>query len=253
MTIPHITNRQQDILLLLYRFRFLNRLHIQSLLHHKNTKSINTWLKDLTDKKYLGRIISDTAKINNTPSIYYLSLNAIKFLKTQSVCKTQYIPKLYKENTRSKQFIHKCLFIADIYLYLLNKYSTSSRFAFYTQSDFTPTGIIKEIFPHFVFRKTQGQPFFVAELISTKTPRFALRTRIEKYTTFFTEGNWIKKEKPPNILFICPDNTIKKFVVKYTKETLEAENADIDFFVTETDSIISKTIEGQIWQKIERS
>ncbi len=253
MTIPHTTPRQQDILILLYRFRFINRLQIQSLLHHKNTKSINTWLKDLTDKKYTNRIINDQSKIHNTPAIYYLSLNGIKFLKTQSSCKTQYITKLYKEKTRSEQFINKCLFIVDIYLYLLNKYNTSSHFAFYTQSDFTPKSLVKEIFPHFVFHKVESQPFFVAEIISGTTPRFALRKRITNYIEFFTQGDWIKKEKAPNILLICPDNKMKKFVVKFTKEAMEQEAVDINFFVTVADMVSKQTIEGQIWQKIEKS
>lgn len=253
MNIPHITNRQQDILLLLYRFRFLNRSQIQSLLHHKNTKSINTWLKDLTNKNYTNRIINDQSKINNTPAIYYLSLNGIKFLKTQSYCKTQYITKLYKEKTRKELFINRCLFIADIYLYLLNKYGNSSHFAFYTQSDFTPKSLVKEIFPHFVFRKAEGQPFFVAEIISGITPRFALRKRITTYIEFFTQEDWIKKEKTPNILLICPDDKMKKFVVKFTKEAMEQEAADTNFFLTVADMVSKQTIEGQIWQKIERS
>jgi len=253
MNIPHITNRQQDILLLLYRFRFLNRLQIQSLLHHKNTKSINTWLKDLTDKKYIERIINNQTKLNNIPAIYYLLLNGIKFLKTQSSCKKEYITKLYKEKTRSEQFINKCLFIADIYLYLLNKYGNTSYFAFYTQSDFTPTSIVKEIFPHFVFRKVAGQPFFVAEIFSGITPRFAIRAKITKYLTFFTQGDWIKKEKVPNILLICPDDKMKKFVVKFTKKIIEEEITDMKFFVTVADMITKQTIEGQIWQKIEKS
>lgn len=253
MNIPHITQRQQDILLLLYRFRFLNRSQIQSLLHHKNTKSINTWLKDLTDKKYTNRIINDLAKIHNTPAIYYLSLNGIKFLKTQSSCKTQYITKLYKEKTRSEQFINRCLFIADIYLYLTNKYGNSSHFVFYTQSDYTPYSLIKEIFPHFVFHKAEGQPLFVAEIFSGITPRFALRKRITNYMEFFTQKAWIKKEKPPNILLICPDNKMKKFVVKFTKETIEEETTEINFFVTTADLITKQTVEGQIWQIIDKS
>lgn len=253
MNIPHITHRQQDILLLLYRFRFINRTQIQSLLHHKNTKSINTWLKDLTDKKYTNRIISDQSKIHNSPTIYYLSLNGIKFLKTQSSCKTQYITKLYKEKTRSEQFINRCLFIADIYLYLLNKYTNTTGFAFYTQSDFTPNSLVKEIFPHFVFRKAEKQPLFIAEIFSETIPRFAIRKRITTYLEFFTQADWIKKEKTPNILLICPDYKMKKFVVKFTKETLEEETVDINFFVTVTDMISRQTIEGQIWQKIDKS
>ena len=43
-----ITPKQQTILRLLYRFRFLNRLHIQQYLSHTNHKRIILWLNDLT-------------------------------------------------------------------------------------------------------------------------------------------------------------------------------------------------------------
>jgi hypothetical protein len=196
--------------------------------------------------------MNDQSKIHNTPAIYYLSLNGIKFLKTQPSCKTQYITKLYKEKTRSQQLINRCLFIADIYLYLLNKYGNSPHFAFYTQSDYAPNSLIKEIFPHFVFREVGDQPFFVAEIINGITPRFALRKRITMYMEFFMQEAWIKKEKAPNILLVCPDDKMKKFVVKFTKEAME-DTADINFFVTVADMVSKQTIEGQIWQKIDKS
>ena len=47
MTIPYITSKQQEIPKLGYQFRFLNRLHIQNIMKHKNYKRIRVWLKDL--------------------------------------------------------------------------------------------------------------------------------------------------------------------------------------------------------------
>jgi hypothetical protein len=48
-TIP-ITPQQQQILPLLYRFRFLDRSQIQKSMNHKNHKRILIWLNDLNDK-----------------------------------------------------------------------------------------------------------------------------------------------------------------------------------------------------------
>ena len=53
-----ITKKQQEIFILLYRFRFLNKIQIQAFLKHKNKKTINLWLQDLNEKQYLKRIYS---------------------------------------------------------------------------------------------------------------------------------------------------------------------------------------------------
>ena len=47
--------RQKEILYTLYRFRFLNRIHIQRLLHHKQFNRIIAWLNNLTTTGYIKR------------------------------------------------------------------------------------------------------------------------------------------------------------------------------------------------------
>ncbi|MDA1317406.1 MAG: hypothetical protein O3B87_05310 [bacterium] len=69
MLLPTITNKQKEILHYLYRFRFLNRIQIQSLLNHKDPKNTNVWLKDLTTKNYTGKIFERTPGINK-PALY---------------------------------------------------------------------------------------------------------------------------------------------------------------------------------------
>ena len=88
MTLPPITKQQQAILTLIYNYRFLNRIQIQAFLHHKNKKTINTWLPDLVEKDYLKRIYSKGFSENTKPAIYYISTNGIQFVKTLGVPQT---------------------------------------------------------------------------------------------------------------------------------------------------------------------
>lgn len=48
--LPHISPKQKEILKLIYKFRFLDRIQIQILMKHKDYKRINVWLKDLAKK-----------------------------------------------------------------------------------------------------------------------------------------------------------------------------------------------------------
>ncbi len=68
-----LTNKQKEILLYLYKFRFLNTHQLQNLLHHKNSNRTLSWLKALIENKYVKRhyerkSFSDT----NKAAIYYL-------------------------------------------------------------------------------------------------------------------------------------------------------------------------------------
>lgn len=252
MTIAQITKKQEQILLLIYRFRFLTRIHLQTILHHKDEKRINEWLKDLTQKQYLGRILKKQERISNTPAIYHLGLNGIRFIKTQSVCEPTYTRKLYTESGRSATFISQCLLITDIYISLSTKYEDSPNFAFYTPTDFSREGIIKEISPHFVFRKGEDTSYSVVEIFGDKIPRRALRSRIERYITFFTKGEWIKAESPPNILFICPTVGIELYAIKHVREILTEENiSNLRIYSAINDHVKNLGIQAEIWNEVE--
>src|ERR1017187_1843369 len=81
MNLPKLTPRQLTILKLLYRYRFLNRIQIQTLMGHKDYKRINVWLADLRDNHYVEWIYSTDFLEKSKPGIYYLGLNGIRWLK----------------------------------------------------------------------------------------------------------------------------------------------------------------------------
>jgi len=111
--LPTVTKKQRDIVDLLYSYRFLNRIQIQTFLKHKDYKTINLWLRDLLDKQYVGRIFSTDFAERTKPAIYYLSLNGIKHLKSMDFHSIEELAKRYREPTRSQTYIDRCLLLAD--------------------------------------------------------------------------------------------------------------------------------------------
>lgn len=226
-----ITNKQKEILLLLYRFRFLNRHHIQTLLHHTSPTTINNWLKDLTEKEYIRRIPKKSWTENNQPAKYYIAKNGIRYFKTQDKCHKQYLARLYREKDRSPGFIDQCLYIADVYVKLQEHTKTSSSsYQFTTQTDLTPGSIVHEILPNFLIKKGTGKKlkFSAYELIKEGTPRFAIRSRIGRYIDYFQE-----EENAINIdiTFIC-DKKLYKFVNSFVTRLLDYdESINISLFV----------------------
>ena len=225
MLLPHITKTQQRILLLLYRFRFLDRIQIQTFLHNPDIKNTNTWLKDLYDKNYIGKIVDSNSKINMTPAIYFIGKNGIKFLRAQDKCEKKYLKKLYDEKGKSKQFVERSLLVANTYLNLLQKYS-NSKLTFYTQSDFSLNGLIRDIMPNFVFRIGKNKQFTICEILKENMPRFAIRSRVQQYLEFLTEGEWAESEKSPVLIFACPNEVMKKYIQRFIKREIEEMNIE---------------------------
>jgi hypothetical protein len=224
MTLPPITDKQKEILLLLYRFRFLNRIQIQKLLHHKNPKNINVWLKDLTEKEYTGRIYENTREGMIIPAKYYIKKNGIKFLRTQPSIEKSYLPKLHQEDRRTNAFIQKCLLIGDIYLSLVEKLGTSSGFKFYTQSDFPKDGVIRELLPSFAYvREINGEiEHYACEILEEGMDNRKIEGRIKKYISFFSED----EDSGSNIILICPDDNIFRYVNRFTQKYIEDEDME---------------------------
>lgn len=227
MTLPPITNKQKEILLLLYRFRFLTRPQIQKLLHNKHPKNINIWLKDLTEKDYTRRIYEKTREEINNPARYYLGRNGIKFLREQNTCEKAYLQKFYQENRRSDTFILRCLLIVDIYLNLFEK--KLSGFKFYTPSDFPKNGVIRKLLPSFAYVKEDKNEIkhYAGEILKEGMPRFAIRARIKQYMEFFAE------DEGSYIIFICPTDDLRIYVSRFTQKYLQEESIDnIDIHIT---------------------
>ncbi len=95
-----ITPKQFQILLLLYRFRFLDRTHIQRLLNHKDRKRINAWLKDLTNKNIISRKYSQKLKENTKPAIYCLATKSRKLLLNHPDINEKILKRVYRDKTR---------------------------------------------------------------------------------------------------------------------------------------------------------
>lgn len=249
MMLPDITNKQQEIVRLLYRFRFLNRIQIQTLLNNKDHRNINTWLKDLHTKQYVGRIFDNSYIKNTIPAKYFTSLNAIRYLKQSDKIDSSILKKYRQEKRRSASFIDKSIFVADIYLKLLNlPVSKGADFKFYTQQDFPIDAQIRELLPDFayVYKTGKNLEHFVGEIFSDKMPRYAVRGRVRKYLEYFDED----EGKPTNILFICANDLTQNFIQRYVSRYPRDEGGlNANVYIATKANIIESGMEIELFKK----
>ncbi len=252
MKLQPITKTQKLILLLLYKFRFLTVAQLQQYLNHKDPHRIKAWLNDLKDKKYISAVV-DTKDVT-VPFIYCLATGSRQIFKEKNYDE-DFLNRIYKEKSLSKEFKNHCLFILDIYLFFRSQQEKDSMLNFCTRQDlagfdylpdeidaFIEVGIKDEINRYFLelfdeYRKTAGES------------RYAIR----KYISYSEEGNWqgnTGNAPFPSILFVLPDERRKKHIKFYGHAKLSKTFEDISLFITTKNNIQFAKKNINIWQKI---
>jgi hypothetical protein len=227
MKLPKITKKQFEILTLLYKYRFLNRVQIQALLKHKDKKTINVWLRDLREKGYIDWIYEpDDLALKTKPAVYYVALNGIRELKVWHRHPATELNKRYRESSRSRSFIDRCLLLANLCVVLENDRTDEHVYFFETEADMQ-----EDSYYHFLYEseflrpqlcfsydlyddvgdlETQRQ--YMLEVFDPGLPRYRMKKRLTDYVKFLDEESEEWKEgadddKHPYVLLVCANTT----------------------------------------------
>ncbi len=262
-TLPTITTKQQEILKLIYRYRFLNRTHIQALLGHKDKRRIISWLKDLREKQYVDWHYDATDFIaKSKPAIYYLALNGIRYLREVGGYPSEELRKRYKEPGRTQVFIDRCLLVADCCIALRAKSGGELQYTWVLAADYADPdseyGFLNELKSHLCFIKQDDEQTtgYLLEVLDPLMPRYAIRKRIKDYVEYVASGDWQDETEygPPIILIACP--TVADLI--YAKRRAKKELEDYDVDEDERSHIRFATVEkvkqlgvtARIWEEV---
>jgi len=267
MTLPKITPKQHEILNLLYRYRFLNRIQIQFFLNHKYHKRINDWLNDLTNKSYLCRIYSKKLPDNIKPAIYYISNNAIRLLKTQKDCSPEFIRKLYREKDRSKTFIDQCILLGDICLTLrdeVNKKRDDGKTVWHEyalRADFmmpdSSFNFLSELQPHLLAvkhekKKRTKDTWYLLEIFEPTIPNYLIRKRLKTYLEFYWSSEWESSTNLsfPTILFVCSTTAMLIYAKRYARKLIQEADKPNDLIIrfATAENVKASGVMGKIWE-----
>jgi len=264
MTQSNITNKQQEVLTLIPRFRFLDRTHIQSFLKHKDKKRINSWLKDLTKKEYLQRTYDNTiVGKNRRAAIFSLDNNGVGFVKGLGIYDASFIHKLYWDKDRSETFIEHSLFIATICCELEKKENDTLHYEYATESDLccsnNPFHFLKDskllIDLYFKKEKDRKTKHFLLTFFDETLPRYRLRKRIRDFQEFYYNNDWenITKTPFPTLLFVFQTKEQMIYAKRYTKTLFDddkPDNLSINFAIA-NDVQAEGGITGEVWEEVE--
>jgi len=282
-----ITKKQKEIIDLVFKFRFINRHQIQKIFNHKDARRINTWLKDLVSKNYLGRIYSTKLLENTKPAIYFLGNNGIIFIRSSKGEEYQveneqlgfkHMKKFYEDKNASQTYINHCIAISEFYTQLKKverdskkdtleyDVQTKTEMWIYKQlhhdddEDFTE---VKQSIPDLYIEKVknpydesmQSQTYFL-ELFDPHVPRYAIVHKIKQFIKLKEDGLWKQYAdadgKCPMFLLIFPHFRKINLIIQKIREQLEQsyESDDITILTTTYQKAITEGIANNIWTKI---
>ena len=247
--LPDIEEKQKEIVYLVFKFRFINRKQIQKLFGHKDPSRINKWLKDLVERKYLGRIYSHRLLENTKPAIYFLDNNGIiwgRFEKGTNYeeLEFKYVKKFYEDKHASESFVNHCVSIFELYLQFKDAerekknleydFETKTENWIETQRQRSYRGDfndVKELIPDASVEKiietkdkiTTDLYFII--LFEPHVPRYAIRYKVDQYIKCHEENDG--KRIPgltiefPTILLIFPTQQKANQIGKYIRKQLD--------------------------------
>ena len=247
-----LKDRQLQILMLLYRFRFLNRTQIQKLLNHKNHTLVIHWLNELVKTKH---IVSEFKRqLGNVPSVYFLGTNGRKELLNRTDIKKKLLKRVYQEKKASSSFKNHCMAVADIYLSLLTlTQKNKANLSFYTTVDLTDMKYLPLPHPN-AFFSIQQKEFTKKYFLDVFNPQASekwLYKRVKQYFKYYEEQYWQdhNKNQFPEIIFAWFDEKTKKTLIKYIKKSLDYEE-NINFSLTSVEEIKTKGISKDILRRV---
>jgi hypothetical protein len=235
-----MNSRYEEILILLYRFRFLTRQQIQELVGHKHNGRILQWLNDLTKDDFIIRYYNQKNIIS--PAVYSIGLKGRSYLKKNSKelkINTIVLNRIWREQTLSVQFRFHCLTIVDIYLSLLKLTNlTGAQLRFFTKSDLHNVIHLPTPFPDIFFHITEKSGFkryYFLDVFNYFTNQRKFQKRIEQYYDYYDEETWqdnVDDSQFPVIIFVCSDKKSYSYLNWYLSTKILPENDTLDFYLT---------------------
>lgn len=222
--------KQTEIIEYLLKFRHLQQPQIQQLLNHKHKERIRIWLNELVDSHYIFRIYE--REVGGKPSEYCLDKGSILYLR-QKGTNERLLKRIYKEKTNSQAFRDRSIFIATVYLSLLElTKKTRAKLNFYTKDDLRNIKYLILTHPDCYFAITEKSGAIQRYFLDVFQDEEFMYKRFYQYDNYFKKQYWQKHtiKTFPKILLICIDEKAKRKLYGFIKKKL-GENSP-SFFLS---------------------
>ncbi len=252
-----ITNKENELLKLVLKFRYIKTNQLQKINKNKYSDTINERITKLK-KQGLINTIKQTTFIEKTEHrIIYLTKAGRAYLRQKGEKNEKALNTAYKGDTVTKRFINYCSSIVDIYIYFLSILKKNEKLLFYSQNDLSLFDYFPDPLPAaYISIKTPKETRrYLLEYYDEFIPAGVLRFRIRKYLSYADSREWEEntEEELPSVLFICSTENKKRHIYHYAKDLLNKRMEDNPSIFLSTKFKVLNGGENNvnIWNKVE--
>lgn len=207
----HLTDQQQEILELLYKFRFATTDLIVS--YQELGSRVYTYrrLKLLVERGYIGRRYDGTYRIRGNYAFYYLLPRGIRQLRADPEINVKALLAMYKDGSRSQGYMEHCLSVFRLYVKFNELYGEA--LSFFTKSELTGDEQFPKKIPDgylVLENKEKTITQCMLEMIETTIPFFVVRQKILKHIRHCEASGW--QGSYPDLLLLCENASLERRV-----------------------------------------
>ncbi len=254
--------RPEQILIYIYRFRYINSPQFQKLLNHKSPSYVLEWLNSLSQQNYLKKYYNP--KSPDEPSHYSLGTVGrkylIKFQTELSDINVSLLDRVWREATYTPAFRKNKMLLADVYLALEKLVKSvdngQGKLRFFTQTDLKDVEYLISPEPEAYFiieDKSKVVKSYFLEIIQEHAKWENTIKTIRKYFKYFKTNSWQENMKTefPEIIIICPDYQSRSGLSKFISKQFKKQDLELPFYLTTKEDIKIQGMNGQVLHKVE--
>ncbi len=241
---------QKDILLALYKFRFIT---VDLLVEYQGFKSeVYSYvrLRKMVEQGYIGRHYTAQDKLSHKPAVYFLLPKGIRELRNDAALSTKALTNMYRDRQAGQPFIQSCLQIMRHYLKFRRLFGDA--LVFYSKSELSVYDFFPKPLPD-AYLFIAEIPYFL-EVIPPTTPYIGLRSKINRFIKHYESETWEETDMGyPTILLICDSPYMEKQLQRLAKRMLARDEIeDVTIYTTTSKALLnSENKEASVWSNIE--
>lgn len=251
----------EEIIIYIYRFRFLNSKQYQKLLNHKSHTYILEWLRYLVNQNYIKRYYKE--EFAGKPSYYSLGTIGrkylIKFKKEIGDVNIYLLDRVWDESKYGEDFQRHTMFLGYVFLSLddLVKRVDDGRgkLKFFTQVDLKGVEHLVTKEPDaffFIEDKNKNVQRYFLEMIQEHARWKEITYKIGKYFTYYKRKTWQNSMKTPfpEIIIVCSNYHQKNGIRNQILFEFQRRRLELPFYLITKIEIMKQGINASTLQKV---
>ena len=214
-----LTNQQQRVLKLLFKFRFISAALLGLVIGIRRVSAYEV-LEKLVSKGLVTKVYRNEYRILGKPAYYYLSKSGVTTVRKLMDVKESVVHALYKNDVATADFIEHCLKLTQLYVAIIPSLPDGSEV--FTKSEINRFKQFPKNRPDLYVRTPAGKEAVL--ILVDDRPPYIIRKRLDEIITHSEEDGWDRDY--PRICFVLKDANAKNSFLYTTGKKLESMGVD---------------------------